>query len=118
MSHVETFDFNPAQPVQENAAGLWLRHPDVIARKVAGEFVLVPLRQAHVDMQAMYTLNPVGAFLWNELKIGQTEPALVTSLLTHYVVSFEQAQTDVSDFLTQLKIRDLILYQPNSAKVE
>ncbi len=118
MNHVEAFDNNPAQAVPEAGAGLWSRHPDVVARKVSGEFVLVPLRQAHVDMQAMYTLNPVGAFLWNELKVGQTESDLVTSVLAQYAVSFEQAHTDVSDFLTQLKIRDLILYQPAPFKAE
>ena len=111
MSHAGAFNNPPTQTVSENTVGLWSCHPDVVARKVSGEFVLVPLRQAHV-LQAMYTLNPVGAFLWNELKVGQTEFDLVTSLLAQYAVNSEQAHNDVSDFLTQLKIRDLIIYQP------
>lgn len=43
---------------------LYQKSPDVIFRRVADEYILVPIRQKVVDLRSIYTLNEVSAFIW------------------------------------------------------
>jgi hypothetical protein len=87
----------------------WIRNPDVIGRNIAEEYVLVPIKQSMVDFQAMYSLNEVGAFLWDELKTKKSQAELLVALNARYEVTTEQAQQDISDFLTELVKNNLVL---------
>ena len=87
----------------------WTRNPDVIGRSIAEEYVLVPIKQSMVDFQAMYSLNEVGAFLWDELKTKKTQPELLLALLNRYEVTTEQAEQDITEFLSELAKNTLIL---------
>jgi len=43
------------------------RHEDFIFRKIVEEMILVPVKQNVAEMEAVFTLNEVGAFLWEQL---------------------------------------------------
>jgi len=75
----------------------------MVARRVAGEIILVPTKsQIHEDV-ALYTLDEVAAFLWEQLDGRQNGWDLVQTLLTTYAVEPSQAQEDTCQFLEQLK---------------
>ena len=49
-----------------------------MGRRIAGEYVLVPLVSHGADLDAIYNLNAVGAFIWDRLD-GRTPGTKIVS---------------------------------------
>ena len=78
------------------------RNPDFISRKVVDEFVLVPIRPKVVDMESIYTLNAVGATVWERLESPATLDELQAALLEEYEAAPEIIQADLQRFLQEM----------------
>jgi hypothetical protein len=79
------------------------KDPSMVARAVAGEMILVPVRQNVSDLQCMYTLNNVGSRIWELLDGGVKVEEIVTTITQEYEVEAPQAEADVLEFLAQMK---------------
>ena len=75
----------------------------MVARRVADELILVPIRQNVGDLQSIYTLNEVGARIWELLDNKGTVADMVSSVAEEYEVEQPKAQADLVDFLAQLE---------------
>lgn len=75
----------------------------MVARKIAGEMILVPIRQNVGDLQCMYTLNDVGSRIWEILDGGTTVDKIISVLASEYKVEAQQAEADVMEFLAHMK---------------
>jgi hypothetical protein len=84
------------------------RNPDIIFRKIADEFILVPIRQKAVDLKSVYTLNEVGAFIWEAIDSSKSISQIKDQVVQEFDVDARQAQSDVSEILTQLESLSLI----------
>ena len=73
-----------------------------VLREIAGNYVILPLGSASVDLNGMLKLNESGAFLWKVLETGADAEGLVQALTGEYTVSQEQARADVAEFLEKL----------------
>jgi hypothetical protein len=81
------------------------RSARVVGRKVAGEYVLVPLAGSAAEIDSVYNLNPVGAFIWERLDGRQSGHDIVRSLQTAYAVDAARAADDYLEFVgTLLKL--------------
>ena len=79
------------------------KNPDIIFREIAGEFILVPIRNNVGDLNCIYTLNEVGAKIW-ELIDGKREISEIRSaLLEDFEVRPEEAGKDLEGFLSELE---------------
>ena len=82
------------------------RSEDVVARRVAGELILVPVhaRSSNVVAKAadLYALNETGAGLWDALGEPRTAPELARILMTDFDIAHAQATHDVEAFLTDM----------------
>ena len=74
-----------------------------ILRQVAGLYLILPIAEATIDFTGMITLNETGAMLWNLLKEGSTRESLAAALTDEYEVSYEQALSDVDEFIEKIK---------------
>lgn len=79
------------------------KNSSMVARKVADEVILVPIRQNVGDLQCIYTLNDVGARIWELLDSEATAADMVSALGTEYKVERQQVEADLVDFLDQLE---------------
>ncbi len=79
------------------------RSPRVVGRRIADEFLLVPLAGRGADVDALYNLNRVGAFIWERLDGRADGHALVDALVERFEVAAEQAAADYVAFVTQLE---------------
>jgi len=43
---------------------VYSKNPEIVFRRIADEFILVPIRQKAVDLKSIYTLNETAAFIW------------------------------------------------------
>lgn len=82
--------------------------PDFILKKIAGSYVVIPLRSAAVNFNAVIKLSESGAFLWEKLAKGAEKSELVEALLSEYDVDEATASSDVDKFLSKLKEADLV----------
>ena len=77
------------------------KSPEVIARDVAGEVLLVPIRRRVADLHSIYALNDVAATVWNLIDGDRTISAISDALLERYDVQPERASRDVAELMAR-----------------
>jgi hypothetical protein len=82
---------------------------DVIARQIAGETLLVPIRGELADMQKIFALNPVAEYIWQQLDGRQSLAQISQGLLARFEVAEEQAEADLAEFIAELLAAGLIV---------
>jgi hypothetical protein len=94
----------------------WARSPRMVGRYVAGEFVVVPLRDKAADIDAVYSLSKVAAFIWDRLDGRTTGEAVVRAIVERFEVTPEEAAADYLRFVEQLRSIGAVREElPNSA---
>lgn len=78
------------------------RNPNFIFRKIVDEVVLVPIYQDLADMDSIFTLNEVGAFLWEKLENQISQLELQALVLTEYDSEPEILKEDMDRFLSEM----------------
>ncbi|KPJ69446.1 hypothetical protein AMJ44_03755 [candidate division WOR-1 bacterium DG_54_3] len=81
----------------------------VVSRRIADEFILVPIRQKVGDLGSIYTLNEVAARIW-ELIDGKIKVREIKDMMVEeFEVTPEEAEKDLREYLQQLlKIKAII----------
>ncbi len=83
-------------------ARIYRKNSDIVARKIVDEMILVPVRRRVGDVESLYTLNEVGARIW-ELIDGKREVREIRNLLLREFEANEvQIDADLLAFLDQL----------------
>ncbi len=80
-----------------------LQHTEeFIGRRIAGETVLVPLRQQIGDLEALYTLNEVASFIWDRLDGRATVEDIAAALDAEFEAPPAEIRADLQSLLTHL----------------
>ena len=87
----------------EQAEIRYERNPDFVYRKIVDELVLVPIRQDVADMDCIYTMNPMGAFIWEKLDGGARLGDLQAAIVEEFAVEPEVVAADLREFLCELE---------------
>jgi hypothetical protein len=85
----------------------YLRKKDFVVRKVAGETILVPVRNSVAGLDAIFTLNEVGGTVWALLD-GRSVREIVDEVCRTYETGAEVATSDVTEFIASLDEAGLI----------
>ncbi len=85
-----------------NPNTIYRRGESFVYRNIAGESILVPIRQHVADLQSIYVLNSVGAFIWDCLDGQRSVLQIKQSLLDTFDVTDEEGKADMVAFLKQL----------------
>lgn len=75
---------------------------NIVTRKIAGELFLVPIRGTLADMQRIFTLNPVGEYVWQELDKQKNLIDICDGIVSAFDVQKAQAESDLCEFITDL----------------
>ena len=75
----------------------------IVHRNIAGETILVPIRRNVADMESIYTLDGVGAFIWELIDGQRTVSDMKVAILDEYDVAPEAAEADLVEFLQRLQ---------------
>ena len=76
--------------------------PDVVARRVAGEYLLVPVRSGAAQMDYIFTANEIGSAIFGLLDGARDGRAIARRLSEEFDVDEESACGDVVEFLRAL----------------
>ncbi len=98
-------DWPPGPPLRRGTmnqlALIYRKNPDIVARKVIDELILVPVGRQAGDLNSIYTLNEVGARTW-ELIDGKRRVAEIRDqLVEEFDVSEKNAEEDLLILLQQ-----------------
>ena len=85
-----------------------VRSPSVVARVVAGETLIVPVRAKVGDLASIYSFNGSGTLIWKLLQFPKTVAQLATAITQEYEVAAEQAELDVTQFVAEMKAAGLV----------
>lgn len=87
-------------------ATTYKKKTECIIREIDSHFVLVPLADNIANMNKMYNLNELGAYIWNLIDGNNSNQQIAEKIIAEYNVDLETAIKDVNNFI--LKISDLV----------
>ena len=82
---------------------VYTRDPSIVAREIAGEMILVPIRQNMGDLESIYMLNDTALFTWQLLDGKHSLGDIRTLLSTEFEVDEQQAGQDLLEMVADLK---------------
>lgn len=88
------------------------RSEALVTREIAGETLLVPMRGKLAKLQRIFALNPVGAFIWQQLDGERDLAAIHEAVVEHFEVSTQEAREDLVEYVTVLREAELICAGP------
>ena len=77
--------------------------PSIVSRDIAGEMILVPIRQSVGNLESVYTLNETASFVWERLDGQRTLAEIKQELLERFEVGEEEAEQDLLELVAQLE---------------
>src|SRR5689334_3903662 len=96
-----------ASPPDSARRARWERVGSVIARRVAGETVLVPVapRAENPEYKSarLYVLNETAEYLWSLLGSPRSSSDLAQNLTLEFETAADRAHSDVEAFLAALR---------------
>ena len=95
-------------PVTGPSTTVYVRTADAVTRQVAQETLLVPIRGQLADLQQIFSINAVGALLWERLDGEHDIEALCAAVAEEFDVTAAGAEPSVRAFLAELVQADLI----------
>jgi hypothetical protein len=81
---------------------------EFVTRSIAGETLVVPVRGQVGDLDAIYNLNEVGAFIWEQVDGRKSVAQVVESVCEEFEVAREQAEKETSAFIASLEAAGMI----------
>jgi len=86
----------------------WVRSQSVVARVVAGETLIVPIRAKVGDLASIYSFNGTGSLIWKLLESPRSMSQLAAEVSREYEIEAIQAERDVTSFVNELKAVGLV----------
>ncbi|MGE0452513.1 MAG: PqqD family protein [Vicinamibacteria bacterium] len=80
----------------------------IVGRRIADEYVLVPIVGRGAEIDGIFNLNGVGAFIWERLDGRRDGAAIVAELCARYAVAAPAAERDYRAFIEQLLSIDAV----------
>jgi hypothetical protein len=82
---------------------IYKKSDSVVSRKIANEFILIPIRQNVADLESIYTLNEVGARIWELMDGKMTMREIKEKIVEEFEVTAREAEKDIAEYLQQLE---------------
>jgi Coenzyme PQQ synthesis protein D (PqqD) len=78
------------------------RSGNVVSRKIHDEVLLVPIKDNVGDLGCIYSLNGVGAFIWELIDGERSLLDIQHEIVEEFEVASEEAERDLRDFVDDL----------------
>jgi hypothetical protein len=86
----------------------YTKDEDLVTRNVAGETIIVPIKNKVGDLGSIYTLNEIGTMIWELIDGKNSISQIVEAVHSAYEVTREEAEQDTIEFLNLLEAACLI----------
>jgi len=82
---------------------VYKKSDSIVSRRIADEFILVPIRQNVGDLESISTLNEVAARIWELIDGKKKVREIKDKIVEEFEVTPQQAEKDLIEYLKQLK---------------
>ena len=82
---------------------VYKKSDSIVFRKIADEFILVPIRQNVGDLESISTLNEVAARIWELIDGNMKVSEIKDKIIEEFEVTPQQAEKDLIEYLKQLE---------------
>ena len=72
-------------------------------RKIAGEYVMMPVGQTALKFNGLIMANEVSAFIWEHVESVSDAAELAGLICEEFDVSYEEALRDTAELVEQMK---------------
>lgn len=86
-----------------SSSAVYSRLPDIIPRSIAGETILVPVRGELAHLDRIFSLNPLGEFIWQALDGSNSLADISAGIVDNFDVDRETAMRDLVEFVADLE---------------
>lgn len=80
----------------------------LVAREIAGEVILVPVRGKLAQLKRVFVLNPVGAYIWGQLDGHRDLTTIHRGVVEMFEVTDAEAEVDLFEFIGSLEEAGLL----------
>jgi hypothetical protein len=88
---------------------VYKKSDSIVFRKIADEFILVPIRQNVGDLESISTLNEVAARIWELIDGKMKVREIKDKIIEEFEVTPQRAEKDLKEYLQQLKQIEAII---------
>ena len=93
-----------------NMDAVYIPSEDIVARKIEGELIIIPLVAGIGDMEdELYTLNETGVVIWDHLDGVNTLQQVVEKLVQVYDAQYNEIQADIVGLVKELLRRRMLV---------
>ncbi len=82
---------------------VYKKNPDVVYRVIAGEALLVPISNETQIAGRLFSLNEVGAFIWEQIDGRRNLSAILQGILREYEIEEDTARADLISLIDELE---------------
>ena len=82
---------------------IYRRNDNFVSRRIENETVLVPIRNNVGDLDCIFSLNPVGALVWEQLDGVATLGDIRDRIVGEYDVSTTAVEADLNAFVAEME---------------
>ncbi len=82
---------------------VYKKSDSIVSRKIADEFILVPIRQNVGDLESISTLNEVAARIWELIDGKMKVREIKDKIVDEFEVTPQQAEKDLVEYIKQLE---------------
>jgi len=81
---------------------VYKKSDSIVSRKIADEFLLVPIKQNVGDLESIYTLNEVATRVWELIDGKKKVKEIKDKIVEEFEVTPQEAEKDLTNLLKQL----------------
>jgi hypothetical protein len=81
----------------------YVKDSSLVFRKIAEEFILVPIKQKADEVDSIYTMNEVAGRIWELIDGEKSLSEIRDVIIDEFEVSPEVAEIDLIEFIKQLE---------------
>ena len=85
-----------------------MKDKNLVTRSIAGETIIVPIKNNVGDLGSIYTLNELGTMIWELIDSKKSVSQIIEAVCNAYEVAPEIAEKDAMDFINSLEEGGLI----------
>jgi hypothetical protein len=85
-----------------------MKEENLVTRSIAGETIIVPIKNNVGDLDSIYTLNELGTMIWELIDSRNSVSQIIEAVRNAYEVAPEIAEKDTMDFINLLEEGGLI----------
>lgn len=91
-----------------NARRIAKKDQELVSRYIAGETIIVPIRGKLADLQRIFVVDTVAAYIWQQLDGRKRLDEILEDILAEFDVERERARTDLEEFIAELAEAGLV----------